>query len=74
MRDNAILYVTPFRRLARRREREIQQLLDDRGLTQSEGAANELLDKGVPPWAKGVKVVKAGRFSWAVVATEARGH
>lgn len=56
------------RRIARIREREVQRLLD-LGATGVRVAGVAL-----PAWAHGVRVEKAGRFQWVVVATEAPGH
>lgn len=74
--EDAIISVTPFRRLARRSERRYQQVLDKYkqhgGVSLSE-AERRIVDR-VPGWAHGVKVVPAGRAMWAVVATENEGH
>ena len=66
-----ILMVTPFRRRARRVERALQAALDA-------GRVEVLLADDTfviaPTWANGVRVQRAGRFQWAVVATFERGH
>lgn len=70
----------PFwtRRKARRIEREWQAELDRARslggyfatLPDSKIAASVRL----PEWARGVRVEKAGRVSWVVVATESKGR
>lgn len=68
-----ILSVHAFRRVARERERELQGLLD---LSTDGSPASDIVlrDAGVPGWARGVRVQRAGLFQHAVVATEHRGH
>lgn len=76
-----IVSVHPFRRTARQRERQLQASLD---LAHSYPAPptnpvvahtlDRLHEAGIPAWARGVRVEKAGLFQWAVVATENRGH
>jgi len=61
-----VLSVHKFRRAARAKERRIQPAL--------EGMAARRISAGIPSWASGVRVEKAGLFSWAVVATERPGH
>jgi hypothetical protein len=63
-----VISVHYLRVIARMREREVQHVLERHavGVTVA-GVA-------IPAWAKGVRVEKAGRNQWAVVATEARGH
>lgn len=65
MSEHEILYVTPFRRRARKMERQIQAALD-------EGRAPDLVTP--PAWVQGVRVERAGLLSWAVVGTANRGH
>ncbi len=61
-----IISVHPFRRVARYQERKLQTWLDgDRG---------GLRPEGLPIWANGVRVEKAGKFQWAVVATSKAGR
>jgi hypothetical protein len=60
-----VISVHPFRRTARRRERELQAILDL-------GQGHNL--EGVPIWARGVRVEKAGALSYCVVATSYKGH
>ena len=57
-----IVSVHRLRRVARMTERDIQACLDA-------GSPPEGLE-----WARGVKVVRAGFFQHAVVATAHRGH
>lgn len=77
--DPYIVSVHKFRRAARKREREIQHSLDvvgtydpNKTVVSLEKAA--LHEANVPSWAKGVKVVRAGLFQHALVATRNRGH
>lgn len=68
-----ILYVTPFRRRARRVEREVQAWLDEgREYVRQDHLTIDAA--AFPSWARGVRVERAGRLSWAVVATAERGH
>lgn len=64
MTKTKVLSVHWFRRSARARERELQAEL------------NGQLGTGLDdlPWARGVRVEKAGPFQWAVVATSDRGR
>lgn len=73
---NAIVYVTPFRRRARAVERELQAALDRyaEGRATPEDFHLTHGEYSVPDWAEGVRVEKAGRLSWAVVATPERGR
>jgi len=57
-----IVSVHAFRRVARKEERRIQELLD----------SGEAMPD-VPTWARGAKVQKAGTFQHAVVLTENKG-
>lgn len=66
--DDDLLSVHKTRFMARLRERRLQRALDD----YHRGAGP--VPQGVPSWAKGVKVVKAGGFQWVVRATAIRGH
>ncbi len=59
--------VHKFRRTARKRERVLQGALHY-------GYPSQLPSAGLPEWAHGVRVEKAGRFCWVVIATEKRGH
>lgn len=63
----------PFwtRRKARRVEREWQARLAALPRMTAHAAAFTL---GLPSWTRGVRVEKAGRASWVVVATEEAGH
>lgn len=71
-----ILSVHPFRRSARKRERELDEVLT--GIYKTAGHPADipvdLVHRGLPPWTRGVRVRKAGAFSWVVEATEWRGH
>jgi hypothetical protein len=72
-----ILYVTPFRRRARRIERALQEALDalHRGPGKPTLQQQGMLDEyAMPHWAHGVRVDHAGPFQHAIVATEHRGH
>jgi hypothetical protein len=66
MIDDDIISVHKLRFMARRKERRLQKLLDLGAPVHAE--------EGLPYWARGVRVQKAGRFQWAVVATVTRGH
>lgn len=66
-----IVSVHPFRRVARKQERNIQSWLDD-GRPIRLGMPYEW--DLIPDWANGAKVQKAGRFSHIVEVTEERGH
>lgn len=68
--EREILYVTPFRRRARKVEREITAKMNGRGKCGGDPGQRLV----IPPWAQGVRVARAGRLSWAVVATSSRGH
>jgi ADP-ribosylglycohydrolase len=71
--ETQILSVHWLRRAARAEERRLQEWLD----TLDHGeffAAGVLVKRGYPEWMRGVRVEKAGRFSFAVVATDTRGH
>ena len=82
--EHEILYVTPFRRRARKVERELQAGLDEMiaaGISvpvmPDEKFAIPLVGAPairVPGWTRGVRVERAGPFSHAVVATPERGH
>ena len=63
-----IASIHPFRRSARKRERDLQTWLDTRRAGKPPGG------KPVPIWAKGARVEKAGRLLWAVVLTDHKGH
>lgn len=63
-----VISVHFLRRVARERERELQDEFDAR-LAGAYARIN-----GLPSWARGVRVEKAGRFQWAVVVTEHLGH
>ncbi len=75
MRTEAVS-VNWFRRTARKREREIQQLLSQNADPASWRVWETVLrrDLGVPEWARGVRVERIGPLCWAVIATEKRGH
>jgi hypothetical protein len=65
-----VLSIHYVRLFARLRERELQFLLDhhtDDGPVRLNGIE-------LPGWVRGVRVEKAGRFSWALVLTSERGH
>lgn len=64
-----IISVHFLRRVARVKERRLQRLF-----TGSPVTASVLQQAGVPIWAEGVRVEKAGPFQWAVVATSHRGR
>lgn len=71
-----IISVHPLRFDARRKERRLQALLDlvdtpSRTIRQKE--FHELHQAGVPSWAHGVRVRKAGHFQHVVEATERKG-
>lgn len=76
------LSVHKFRRTAQDRERELTNVLvtaeaivKDNPEPQVADAIRELLkSNGIPEWARGVRVEKAGMFSYSVVATEHKGH
>ena len=61
-----------LRRRARKKEREWQRKLEM--ATNAGMIEHELIELGLPRWIRGVKVVSAGRFQHAVVATDNRGH
>jgi hypothetical protein len=65
-----VISVHWLRRTARARERIITEQLARR----SKAVPGTFVVLGLPIWAHGVRVEKAGRFQWAVVATEAPGH
>lgn len=66
MKTQAV-FVTPYRRRARKVERELQAYADgDRSGPPG--------DVPFPEWAKGARVEHVGWFSWIVTATEERGH
>ena len=60
-----VLSVHPFRRTARRKERKLQNLLDNERSNAS---------LGLPTWVRGARVEKAGPMMYAVVGTDNRGH
>lgn len=66
-----VLSVHKFRRTARRKERAITADLERSAHTPIWTTA---LLAELPNWASGVRVEKAGVFSWCVVATERPGH
>jgi hypothetical protein len=57
-----------FRRVARRRERELQAFLD------MKPAALEYRGFLVPDWARGARVESSGPFQHSVIVTSWRGH
>lgn len=63
-----VLSVHKLRRRARAKERRLQAVLN------RDPTAAQLLAAGLPLWAEGVRVEKAGLFQWAVVATIHRGR
>lgn len=65
-RKTQILTVHWTRYVAQRRERAIQDHLDRAQETTSA--------YGLPDWAVGARVRKAGRFQWVVEATSWKGH
>jgi hypothetical protein len=69
-----ILSVHVFRRNARKEERRLQEWLDRNRFSSDAQLATQMRDHGYPSWMHGVRVEKAGRFSFAVVATDTRGH
>jgi len=71
-----IIFTSPFRRRARRVEREVQRAVDQRdGVLPATGAGVGVLARyAIPSWAHGARYEKAGPFSHAVVATSTRGH
>lgn len=70
-----ILSVHIKRDKARKKERDIQSVLDviPKGTPQHIARENFLASEHVPDWAKGVRVRPAGPFS-ILEATEWRGH
>lgn len=69
-----IVSVHAFRRVARHQERELQRWLE---FTRTAGDGHleaRLEARDLPAWVRGVRVEKAGRFQWAVVATEKVGR
>jgi hypothetical protein len=77
-----VLSVHRLRRAAREHERRLQDAfaeMEHSGIRVTYGEVLVLPgipapSNRVPAWACGVRVEKAGRFSWAVVATEHAGH
>jgi hypothetical protein len=67
-----VLSVHKLRRTARKQEREWQKLLEHYGTLPARRVDSEA--NGLPAWARGVRVEKAGPFQWAVVATGHRGR
>lgn len=66
----AAVFVTPYRRRARKLERVIQAWLD-----AGRPYPGLPLDyPQIPEWAQGVRAERVGVFSWIVTATEYRGH
>lgn len=61
-----------LRWIARRRERELQGLLD--ATWDHKRRAQILADEGLPPWTRGVRVEKVEALCWMILATEFRGH
>jgi hypothetical protein len=70
MSDTKVLSVHKLRFMARLRERRIQGILNATGYDRDWDRRK----LEVPGWARGVRVEKAGRFQWAVVATTRKGH
>jgi hypothetical protein len=74
------LSVHRLRRTARANERTVQAALRLRRLRTTWSPFEQptiTLWRGgpeLPSWACGVRVEKAGRFQWSVIATEAEGH
>lgn len=60
-----VISVHRLRRVARKKERELQYDLD---------GGHSRIDLGLPAWTNGVRVEKAGFFQHAVVATSRKGH
>lgn len=66
--NTTILSVHRFRRVARRREREVQAWLDARrGYWLPEGP-------DIPVWVHGARVERAGLLQYAVVGTDVKGR
>lgn len=63
-----VLSVHTFRRTARHEERRLQAVLGSPLMAFSAQGIP------VPQWASGVRVEKAGLFSWSVTATEWEGR
>ncbi len=63
-----IISVHRLRRSARKVERDLQSALE----TSTQSTTGPLV--GLPAWAKGVRVDRAGFFQYAVVATSWKGH
>lgn len=74
-----------FRRVARKRERQIQACLDgmrEGGISVPAGPDGETFalpqygapDVRLPLWARGVRVERIGWRCFAVICTEERGH
>jgi hypothetical protein len=68
--------VHKFRRVARHRERMLQQVLGERVyFAPVESVQTQDTPYGpLPLWARGVRVERIGPFCFAVIATEERGH
>lgn len=65
----------PF--LTRRRARKQERVYPESFRRAAAGYPNELASlvaRGVPAWARGARVERAGRFQWVVVATSHAGH
>lgn len=76
MSDKTHVIEGPFltRAKARRREHVFQGSLDYWARTGDTFERLALEKKGVPPWARGVRVERAGLFQWVLVATSTPGH
>ena len=79
MGETEIISVHPFRWRARKREQRLQASLGvlhntgySRGAREAEREA--LRAEGVPGWAMGVRVRRAGPFQHVVEVTSWRGH
>jgi hypothetical protein len=80
--NTKVLATFKFRRTAQTEERRVQMALDSAWRIINEahdpavtaGIQALLRDNGIPTWAHGARVEKAGLFSYAVVATEYKGH
>jgi hypothetical protein len=80
--NTKILSAHYTRRSAQKEERRVQKALDeawkiinDQGdPAVTDGVKRMLEANGIPAWAHGARVEKAGFFQYGVVATEYKGH
>lgn len=70
-----VISVHKTRREARKRERQVQMVLDQAYADDADPVALLALQTvGIPRWARGVRVQRAGFRQHEVRATEERGH